>query len=453
MADHKKKLWQKQTDTDERIEAFTVGQDRVHDLALAEFDVLGSMAHAAMLVKVGLLKESERQKLHAELAALLREIREGRFVIEDGVEDVHSQVELLLTRKLGDIGKKIHAGRSRNDQVLLDLKLYMRHRTRAVVVEMESLFNELTALSQQYSDVLMPGYTHMQVAMPSSFGLWFGAYAEALADDLNILKSAFELVNRNPLGSAAGYGSSFPLDREMTTDLLGFESMNYNVIYAQMGRGKAEKVLANAFAVVADTLGKLAMDVCLYMGQDYGFITFPDELTTGSSIMPHKKNPDVFEIIRARCNKLRALPNEIGMITTNLPTGYHRDLQIIKESFMPAVESIADCLKMTAFMLKAVQVNEHLIDQRKYDYLFSVEEVNRLVLQGVPFRDAYRAVGKRIGEGSFVPDKKVHHTHAGSLGNLCTQQISDRFEISRVWFAECFAHIDSKLQALERADH
>ena len=428
MTQHRNKLWQKSTDVNKEIEKFTVGMDRQLDLLLAKYDVMGSVAHINMLEEINLLTAEELSLLTIELNNILQVIENGKFVIEEGVEDVHSQVELLLTRKLGDVGKKIHSGRSRNDQVLLDLKLFMRSEMLGVVDAVSQLFNRLIELSGQYKDVLMPGYTHLQVAMPSSFGLWFGAYAESLADDLSIWKSAFGVVNRNPLGSAAGYGSSFPLKRQMTTDLLGFESMNYNVVYAQMGRGKAEKVVANAMGIIADTLSKFAMDVCIYMGQNHGFISFPDEYTTGSSIMPHKKNPDVFELIRARGNKIKSLSNEISMITTNLPSGYHRDLQIIKEGILPAFQNLRDCLYMTWFMLQHIQVNEHILDDDKYKYLFSVELVNQLVLEGMPFRDAYMEVGKRIENGEFAPEKTVHHTHEGSIGNLCIDEIKMRME-------------------------
>lgn len=427
MTQSKNKLWQKEVSVLDEIDKFTVGMDRELDMMLARFDVLGSLAHIKMLQSVGLLTPSELEILSKELSKIHEEIASGAFVIEPGIEDVHSQVELMLTRRLGDVGKKIHSGRSRNDQVLLDLKLYMREEVMELVHLMTQLFERLIELSEQYKDILLPGYTHLQVAMPSSFGLWFGAYAESLSDDMTILKSAFDIVNRNPLGSAAGYGSSFPLDRQMTTDLLGFESMNYNVVYAQMGRGKAEKLLANAMSSIGETLGKFAMDVCLYMGQNHGFLSFPEEYTTGSSIMPHKKNPDVFELIRGRCNKIKALPNEIAMITTNLPSGYHRDLQMIKESFMPAFTNLKDCLYMTRFMLEKVQVKADITRDERYKYMFSVELVNKLVLEGMPFRDAYVAVGKRIADGQFEVPDKVQHTHAGSIGNLCNDQITKRF--------------------------
>lgn len=427
MAESKNKLWQKDVSVHDEIDKFTVGMDRELDLLLAKYDVLGSLAHIKMLESIDLLEESELNILSKELSKIHEEIKAGNFIIEDGVEDVHSQVELMLTSRLGDIGKKIHSGRSRNDQVLLDLKLFMRAETMEIVELMQQLFNRLIALSNQYKDTLLPGYTHLQVAMPSSFGLWFGAYAESLVDDLSILKSAYDLTNRNPLGSAAGYGSSFPLNRKMTSDLLGFESMNYNVVYAQMGRGKAEKVLSNAMATIAETIGKFSMDICIYMGQNHGFIKFPDDYTTGSSIMPHKKNPDVFELIRARSNKIKALPNEITMITTNLPSGYHRDLQMIKESFMPAFTNLKECLYMTWFMLEKISVKEDILKDEKYKYLFSVELVNQLVLEGMPFRDAYVEVGRKIEKGEFDIPEKLSHTHEGSLGNLCNDEIEQRF--------------------------
>ena len=448
MADSKNKLWQKDISVLEEIDKFTVGMDRELDLLLAKYDVLGSLAHIKMLESIGLLEHSELQILSKELSKIYGEIENGDFKIEAGVEDVHSQVELMLTKQLGDIGKKIHSGRSRNDQVLLDLKLFMRAEVLEMVELIHQLFYRLISLSNQYKDVLMPGYTHLQVAMPSSFGLWFGAYAESLADDLAILKAAYEIVNRNPLGSAAGYGSSFPLNRQMTSDLLGFESMNYNVVYAQMGRGKAEKTLANAMASIAETIGKFSMDVCLYMGQNHGFISFPEEYTTGSSIMPHKKNPDVFELIRARSNKLKALSNEITMITTNLPSGYHRDLQLIKESFVPAFESLKSCLYMTRFMLEKVNVRHDIINEDRYKYMFSVELVNQLVLEGMPFRDAYVEVGRRIENGEFEIPSKLAHTHEGSLGNLFNDKITERFQQVLNFFEGQRSYISDREMAL-----
>jgi argininosuccinate lyase len=444
----KSKLWQKGVSVHDEIDKFTVGMDRELDLLLAKFDVLGSLAHIKMLTSIGLLENKELELLSAELSKIHMEIEAGNFTIEDGVEDVHSQVELMLTQRLGDIGKKIHSGRSRNDQILLDLKLFMRSEILEIIQLMKQLFDRLILLSNEYKDVLLPGYTHLQVAMPSSFGLWFGAYAESLADDLAILKSAYDIVNRNPMGSAAGYGSSFPLNRQLTTDLLGFESMNYNVVYAQMGRGKAEKVLSNAMGTIADTLGKFAMDVCIYMGQNHGFIQFPDEYTTGSSIMPHKKNPDVFELIRARSNKLKALPNEIAMITTNLPSGYHRDLQMIKESFLPAFTNIKECLQMTWFMLDKISIKSEILKEEKYRYVFSVELVNQLVLEGMPFRDAYVEVGRRIEAGEFEVPEKLAHTHEGSIGNLCNDEIQNRFVSLMQLFVEEDDLISRKYQSL-----
>lgn len=417
------KLWEKNTQVNAKIEAFTVGRDREMDIFLAKYDVLGSMAHIRMLQSVGLLEESELKQLLSELKDIYTLAENDEFVIEDGVEDVHSQVELLLTRKLGDIGKKIHSGRSRNDQVLLDLKLFARAEIEKVVNSVSDLFDVLISQSNKYKNVLLPGYTHLQVAMPSSFGLWFGAYAESLADDLQLLLSAWKITNRNPLGSAAGYGSSFPLNRQLTTDLLGFDTMNYNVVYAQMGRGKMERTVANALASVAATVAKLAFDACMFTSQNFGFIKLPDEFTTGSSIMPHKKNPDVFELTRAKCNKLQSLPQQIMLITNNLPSGYFRDLQIIKEVFVPAFAELNDCLEMTTMMMAQVKVNENILDDSRYDFLFSVEEVNRLTLSGVPFRDAYKQVGLDIEAGNFVPNKDVNHTHQGSIGNLCNDEI------------------------------
>lgn len=417
------KLWEKNTKVDSKIEAFTVGRDREMDVYLAPYDILGSMAHITMLESVGLLDTEELKMLLSELKSIYNLTIDGQFEIEEGVEDVHSQVELMLTRKLGDVGKKIHSGRSRNDQVLLDLKLFARDGIQKTVSEVEHLFDVLISQSNKYKDVLLPGYTHLQVAMPSSFGLWFGAYAESLADDLQLLLSAWKITNRNPLGSAAGYGSSFPLNRQLTTDLLGFDTMNYNVVYAQMGRGKMERTVANALASVAATVSKLAFDACLFTSQNFGFIKLPDEFTTGSSIMPHKKNPDVFELTRAKCNKIQSLPQQIMMITNNLPSGYFRDLQIIKEVFVPAFEELADCLQMTAMMMAQVEVNTEILNDKRYDFLFSVEEVNRLTLEGMPFRDAYKKVGLDIESGNFAPDKTVNHTHEGSIGNLCNEQI------------------------------
>ncbi len=417
------KLWEKNIQVDAKIEAFTVGRDREMDVFLAKYDVLGSMAHITMLESVGLLQKDELNLLLAELKSIYKLADNAKFDIDPGVEDVHSQVELLLTEKLGDIGKKIHSGRSRNDQVLVDLKLFARAELIKIVSNVDDLFEVLITQSNQYKDILLPGYTHLQVAMPSSFGLWFGAYAESLADDLQMLLAAWKITNRNPLGSAAGYGSSFPLNRQMTTDLLGFDTMNYNVVYAQMGRGKMERTVANAMAAVASTVSKLAFDACLFSSQNFGFIRLPNEFTTGSSIMPHKKNPDVFEITRAKCNKLQSLPQQITLITNNLPSGYFRDLQIIKEVFIPAFKELNDCLEMSALMLSQIEINSKILDDNRYDYLFSVEEVNRLTLSGVPFRDAYKQVGLEIEAGNFKPNKSVNHTHEGSIGNLCNDEI------------------------------
>lgn len=418
------KLWEKSTKVNEKIEAFTVGNDREMDLFLAKYDVLGSIAHIKMLNSVGLLQSDELKLLLTELKNIYKLTESKEFVIEEGVEDVHSQVEMMLTRKLGDIGKKIHSGRSRNDQVLVDLKLFARAELRTIVQHVDALFELLIEQSNRYKDVLLPGYTHLQIAMPSSFGLWFGAYAESLADDLQFLLAAWKITNRNPLGSAAGYGSSFPLNRQITTDLLGFDSMNYNVVYAQMGRGKMERSVASAMAGVAATLSKLAYDACLFSSQNFNFIKLPDEFTTGSSIMPHKKNPDVFELTRAKCNKLQAIPQQITLITNNLPSGYFRDLQIIKEIFLPAFAELNSCIEMAALMMAELKVNTEILNESRYDFLFSVEEVNRLTLSGVPFRDAYKQVGLEIEAGNFKPDKAIHHTHEGSIGNLCNEEIT-----------------------------
>ena len=422
------KLWEKETKVSEIVERYTVGRDLEFDIQLAPFDVLGSLAHTEMLSTIDLLEVEEKEQIHTELKAIYQNIVNGDFSMREGVEDIHSQIELMLTERLGDVGKKIHSGRSRNDQVLVDLKLFMRQEIKELVEATQGLFNELISLSDRYKDVLMPGYTHMQVAMPSSFGLWFGAYAESLADDVHMLHAAYKVVNKNPLGSGAGYGSSFPLNRKLTTDLLGFEDLNYNVVYAMMGRGKAERSMAMGMAAVAATLGKFAMDVCLYMGQDFGFLSFPDELTTGSSIMPHKKNPDVFELMRGKCNRIQALPNDIAMITANLPVGYHREMQLIKEVLFPAIQDLKDCLFMAGFMLQKVEVNNHLIMKDKYRYLFSVEETNRLVLQGVPFRDAYKQIGLAIERGEFNPKREVNHNHEGSIGQLNLEEIKAMME-------------------------
>ena len=418
------KLWEKSVQVNKEIERFTVGLDREMDLYLAKHDVLGSMAHITMLESIGLLTSDELASLLEELKNIYSMAERGEFVIEEGVEDVHSQVELMLTRKLGDVGKKIHSGRSRNDQVLLDLKLFTRSQLKEIAEDVEQLFNALIQQSEHYKNVLMPGYTHLQIAMPSSFGLWFGAYAESLVDDMLFLQAAFKLCNRNPLGSAAGYGSSFPLNRTMTTELLGFDSMNYNVVYAQMGRGKMERNVAFALASIAGTISKLAFDACMFNSQNFGFVKLPDECTTGSSIMPHKKNPDVFELTRAKCNKLQSLPQQIMMIANNLPSGYFRDLQIIKEVFLPAFQELKDCLQMTTYIINKIKVNEEILNDDKYLYIFSVEEVNRLAREGMPFRDAYKKVGLDIEAGKFTHNKQVNHTHEGSIGNLCNKQIT-----------------------------
>jgi len=419
------KIWQKNIEVNKGIETFTVGKDRELDLQMAAFDVLGSLAHVEMLASINLLTADELAEVQTALKVIYKEIEDGKFTIDDNVEDVHSQVEWLLTQRIGEAGKKIHSGRSRNDQVLVDLKLYFRACIQEIVENTSTIFNQLISLSNTHKDKLLPGYTHLQIAMPSSFGLWFGAYAESLADDMEMMLAAYKVCNKNPLGSAAGYGSSFPLNRTMTTELLGFEKLNYNVVYAQMGRGKTERILGQAMANVAATLAKMAMDVCLFINQNFGFITFPDELTTGSSIMPHKKNPDVFELIRSRCNKIQALPNEIAMMTTNLPSGYHRDLQLLKENLFPAITSLNECLEMTTFMLQNITVKDHILDDKKYDYLFSVDVVNELALSGTPFREAYKIVGASIDNLTFKPNKTVKHTHEGSIGNLCNDEITE----------------------------
>lgn len=440
---HGAKLWEKSVHVTEEIDRFTVGHDRELDLYLAKYDVLGSIAHVTMLHSIGLIADEELPVLLRELRAIYQVAESGDFVIEDGIEDVHSQVELMLTRKLGDMGKKIHSGRSRNDQVLVDLKLFTRDKIREVAEAVRDLFAELQQQSERYKNVLMPGYTHLQVAMPSSFGLWFGAYAESLADDMLLLEAAYRMTNRNPLGSAAGYGSSFPLNRTMTTELLGFDSMDYNVVYAQMGRGKNERNVAFALAGIAGTVAKLAFDACMFNSQNFGFVRLPDECTTGSSIMPHKKNPDVFELIRARCNKLQALPTQVVMIMNNLPCGYFRDLQEIKEVFLPAFDQLLSCLRMATYIVARMRVNEHILDDARYDLMFSVEEVNRLASEGMPFRDAYKKVGLDIEAHQFTPNKEIHHTHEGSIGNLCNDRIAAlmqatyaRFGFERVSEAE-----------------
>jgi argininosuccinate lyase len=423
------KIWDKGFDANKRVEDFTVGNDRELDLRLAKHDIRGSMAHIKMLVKTGLLKAEEEEALQAELQNILAEVEKGNFRLDDA-EDIHSQIEAMLTERLGEMGKKIHAGRSRNDQVLVDIKLYLKEEILQIKEEVMDLFRLLQSLSEKHKEVLLPGYTHGQVAMPSSFGLWFGAYAETLVDDMYTLAAAWKVADQNPLGSAAGYGSSFPLDREMTTRELGFSTMNYNVVAAQMGRGKTERILAQSMANIAATLNKLAADNCMYLSGNYGFISYPQELTTGSSIMPHKKNPDVWELIRAHSNRLQSLPNEITLMTTNMPHGYHRDYQLLKEVLFPALETLHKLLQMTHFMLEHISVNEDILSDPRYDYLFTVEEVNRRVLQGIPFREAYQQVGKEVQQGTFHTEKKVHHTHAGSVGNLCTEEIRKKMELA-----------------------
>jgi len=422
------KLWQKDKASLKEVEKFTVGNDHEMDMYLAAFDVQGSLAHTEMLESVGLLTKPELTQLQAELKNIYKQIQKGEFKLQDDVEDIHSQVELLLTQKLGDVGKKIHSARSRNDQVLVDVKLFLRSELEELVKIIQPFFELLQSQSEKYKADLLPGYTHLQLAMPSSFGLWFGAYAESLVDDVITIKAAYDVVNKNPLGSAAGYGSSFPINRTLTTQLLGFDNLNYNVVYAQMGRGKAERIVAQSLANVADTLAKLSMDACLYLNQNFGFVSFPTELTTGSSIMPHKKNPDVFELIRSRCNQIKALPNEITMMTTNLPSGYHRDLQLLKEHLFPAFKTLKDCIEMAGLMLSNIEVKKNILADEKYKFLFSVEEVNKLVNSGTPFRDAYKKVGLDIEAGNFTYDTTINHTHEGSIGNLCTEQIKGQMQ-------------------------
>lgn len=422
------KLWQKDKTSLKEVEKFTIGKDHEMDMYMARFDVLGSLAHIRMLESIGLLKSQELEILSTELRNIYDKIRAGEFALEAGVEDIHSQVELELTKKRGEVGKKIHSGRSRNDQVLLDVKLYLRFEIEEVVQAVTRLFQLLISQSEKFKAHLLPGYTHLQLAMPSSFGLWFGAYAESLVDDVITLEAAYRIVNKNPLGSAAGYGSSFPLNRKMTTTLLGFDDLNYNVVYAQMGRGKSEKIVAAALANVASTLAKLSMDACLFLNQNFGFISFPDELTTGSSIMPHKKNPDVFELIRARCNQMQALPNDITIAMANLPSGYHRDMQLLKEMLFPAIQNLKDCIDMAHLMLSEINVKQNILADEKYKFLFSVEEVNKLVLSGMPFRDAYKKVGLDIEQGNYNPSIDIQHTHEGSIGNLCLDEISSSMD-------------------------
>lgn len=445
------KLWQKNNfseDGEKEVETFTVGKDREMDMYLAAFDVLGSLAHIEMLESVGLLTKDELSQLQQELKNIYQQIQKGEFKLQDDVEDIHSQVELLLTQKLGDTGKKIHSARSRNDQVLVDVKLFLRNELEELVKTMQRFFELLQSQSEKYKTDLLPGYTHLQLAMPSSFGLWFGAYAESLVDDVITIKAAYDVVNKNPLGSAAGYGSSFPINRTLTTKLLGFDDLNYNVVYAQMGRGKAERIVAQSLANVADTLAKLSMDACLYLNQNFGFISFPAELTTGSSIMPHKKNPDVFELIRSHCNQIKALPNEIMLMTTNLPSGYHRDLQLLKEHLFPAFKTLKDCIEMAGLMLSNIQVKENILADEKYKYLYSVEEVNKLVNSGMPFRDAYKKIGLDIEAENFTYTININHTHEGSIGNLCTEEIKKQMQkvVNTFPFASVQSAIDNLLK-------
>lgn len=440
------KLWQKDKTSLKEVDKFTVGKDQEMDMHLAKFDILGSIAHITMLESIGLLTNNELKTLTASLRSMLVAVEKGDFKVEKDVEDIHSQVELSLTRELGDVGKKIHSGRSRNDQVLVDIKLFLRSEIQELALETKDLFDLLVTQSEKYKAHLLPGYTHFQLAMPSSFGLWFGAYAESLVDDLITLQAAYRIVNKNPLGSAAGYGSSFPLNRTMTTQLLGFDDLNYNVVYAQMGRGKTERIVASAFANIAGSLGKLSMDACLFLNQNFGFISFPQELTTGSSIMPHKKNPDVFELIRARCNQLSSLPNDIALSTANLPSGYHRDMQLLKEMLFPSIQNLKDCLRMAQLMISNVSVKENILTDDKYKFLFSVEEVNKLVLEGLPFRDAYKKIGNDIEQGNYNPERTVHHTHEGSIGNLCLDQI--QASMTKVLEDFNFQHADNALAAL-----
>jgi len=443
------KLWQKNIESLKEVEKFTVGNDREFDLQLAPFDVLGSIAHTRMLAEVGLLRKEEADQLVKELKNIYASIHDSRFTIHDDVEDIHSQVELLLTQKLGDVGKKIHSARSRNDQVLVDIKLFLRNEMEELVKSVQPFFELLQLQSEKYKDDLLPGYTHLQLAMPSSFGLWFGAYAESLVDDMIMLRAAFDVVNKNPLGSAAGYGSSFPINRTLTTKLLGFDDLNYNVVYAQMGRGKTERIVAMALANLADTLSKLAMDACLFLNQNFDFISFPPELTTGSSIMPHKKNPDVFELIRSHCNQIKSLPNEIMLMTTNLPSGYHRDLQLLKEHLFPAFKAIQDCIEMAGLMLSNIEVKKNILANEKYKYLFTVDEVNKLVMQGIPFRDAYKIVGQQVEDGSFTPPptREIGRgLHEGSIGNLCNEKI--KTQMQKVVSSFPFASVQSAISGL-----
>ncbi|SIS41723.1 argininosuccinate lyase [Zobellia uliginosa] len=422
------KLWDKGFSTDKKIDHFTVGNDRELDLHLAKYDVIASQAHAKMLGKIGLLTDEETSDLVKELDAIAETIEKGEFVIEDSFEDMHSKIEYVLTEKLGDTGKKIHTARSRNDQVLVAMHLYLKHELSEIKSGTKELFDLLLQLAEKYKDVLLPGYTHLQIAMPSSFGLWLSAYAESLIDDLYFVDAAYKVADQNPLGSAAGYGSSFPIDRSFTTQEMGFETLKYNVVAAQMGRGKVEKATAFGMANIAATLSKLAMDICLYMSQNFNFVSFPDELTTGSSIMPHKKNPDVFELVRGKCNKLQSIPNQLTLVINNLPSGYHRDLQLVKEIIVPAIQDMKACLEILTFSLKEMQVNKGILEDPKYDYLFSVDTLNELVQSGMPFRDAYKKMGMEIQEGTFSPKRDIHHTHEGSLGNLCLKEIKGKMD-------------------------
>ena len=442
------KLWQKNTESLKEVETFTVGKDRELDLFLAPFDVLGSLAHIKMLNSVGLLAHEELTELQKALKDIYKEIENGNFILEEGVEDIHSQVEFILTKKLGDAGKKIHSARSRNDQVIVDLKLFLRNEIEGLVHEVKEYFNLLLRQSEKYKDYLLPGYTHFQLAMPSSFGLWFGAYAESLVDDLITLHGAWEITNKNPLGSAAGFGSSFPINRKLTTKLLGFDDLNYNVVYAQMSRGKTEKILSQALANIAATLSRMSMDSCIYLNQNFEFISFPDELTTGSSIMPHKKNPDVFELIRAHCNRIQSLPNEISLMLANLTSGYHRDLQLLKESLFPAIKNLKDCIRMATLMFENIDIRKDILEDEKYTYLFTVEEMNKLVLQGMPLRDAYKKIGADVENKTFETNKKLHHTHEGSIGNLQNEEIKKMMEhvISRFNFKEVNDALQKLLQ-------
>jgi argininosuccinate lyase len=440
------KLWQKDKASLKEVETFTVGKDREMDMYLAAFDVLGSLAHTIMLENAGLLTKEDLEVLKIELKKIYKNIQEGNFSLQDNVEDIHSQVELILTERLGDIGKKIHSARSRNDQVLVDVKLFLRNEIEEIVNAIQPFFQLLQQQSEAFKNHLFPGYTHLQIAMPSSFGLWFGAYAESLVDDVTTLNAAYKVVNKNPLGSAAGYGSSFPINRTLTTQLLGFENLNYNVVYAQMGRGKAERITAQSLANVADTLSRLSIDMTLYLNQNFDFVSFPVELTTGSSIMPHKKNPDVFELIRSHCNRIKALPNEIIMMTTNLPSGYHRDLQLLKEHLFPAFQTLKECINMASLMLSNISIKKNIVTDEKYKYIFSVEEVNKLVLQGVPFRDAYKQVGLAIEANEFTYSTEVNHTHEGSIGNLCTKEIATMMNDTLQQFG--FEKIDTAINAL-----